>query len=31
MLQPFPDSAVGAVHHAPSDYPGGKESDVLTV
>jgi predicted 3-demethylubiquinone-9 3-methyltransferase (glyoxalase superfamily) len=27
----FPDSAVGAVHHAPSDYPGGKERDVLTV
>jgi predicted 3-demethylubiquinone-9 3-methyltransferase (glyoxalase superfamily) len=27
----FPDSAVGAVQHAPSDYPGGKEGDVLTV
>ena len=27
----FPDSAVGAVHHAPSDYPGGKEGDALTV
>jgi predicted 3-demethylubiquinone-9 3-methyltransferase (glyoxalase superfamily) len=27
----FPDSVVGAVHHAPSDYPGGKEGDVLTV
>jgi predicted 3-demethylubiquinone-9 3-methyltransferase (glyoxalase superfamily) len=27
----FPDSAVGAVLHAPSDYPGGKEGDVLTV
>src|SRR5207342_3501657 len=27
----FPDSAVGAVHHAPSDYPGGKEGDLLTV
>ena len=27
----FPDSAVSAVHHAPSDYPGGKEGDVLTV
>ena len=27
----FPDSAVGAVHHAPSDYPSGKEGDVLTV
>ena len=27
----FPDSAVGAVHRAPSDYPSGKEGDVLTV
>ncbi len=27
----FPDSAVSAVRHAPSDYPGGKEGDVLTV
>jgi predicted 3-demethylubiquinone-9 3-methyltransferase (glyoxalase superfamily) len=27
----FPDSAVSAVHHAPSDYPGGKKGDVLTV
>ena len=27
----FPDSTVGAVHHAPSDYPSGKEGDVLTV
>ena len=27
----FPDSAVLAVHHAPSDYPGGKKGDVLTV
>jgi predicted 3-demethylubiquinone-9 3-methyltransferase (glyoxalase superfamily) len=27
----FPDSAVGAVHHAPGDYPGGKEGGVLTV
>jgi predicted 3-demethylubiquinone-9 3-methyltransferase (glyoxalase superfamily) len=27
----FPDSEVGAVHRAPSDYPGGKERDVLTV
>jgi predicted 3-demethylubiquinone-9 3-methyltransferase (glyoxalase superfamily) len=27
----FPDSAVRAVHHAPSDYPGGKEGNVLTV
>jgi predicted 3-demethylubiquinone-9 3-methyltransferase (glyoxalase superfamily) len=27
----FPDSAVSAVHHAPSDYPSGKKGDVLTV
>lgn len=27
----FPDSAVTAVHHAPGDYPAGKQSDVLTV
>ena len=27
----FPDSAVGAVHHAPGDYPSGKKGDVLTV
>ena len=27
----FPDSDVGAVHHAPSDYPGGKEGDALMV
>jgi len=27
----FPDSAVGGVHRAPSDFPGGKEGDVLTV
>jgi predicted 3-demethylubiquinone-9 3-methyltransferase (glyoxalase superfamily) len=27
----FPDSAVGAVHRAPRDYPAGKEGDVLTV
>jgi 2-polyprenyl-6-hydroxyphenyl methylase/3-demethylubiquinone-9 3-methyltransferase len=27
----FPDSAVGAVHRAPSDYPAGKEGDVITV
>jgi predicted 3-demethylubiquinone-9 3-methyltransferase (glyoxalase superfamily) len=27
----FPDSAVNAVHHAPSDYPSGKAGDVLTV
>jgi predicted 3-demethylubiquinone-9 3-methyltransferase (glyoxalase superfamily) len=27
----FPDSKVTAVHQAPSDYPGGKKGDVLTV
>jgi len=27
----FPDSAVGAIHCAPGDYPSGKEGDVLTV
>src|SRR5438046_1621533 len=27
----FPDSAVGVVHRAPSDYPSGKRGDVLTV
>jgi predicted 3-demethylubiquinone-9 3-methyltransferase (glyoxalase superfamily) len=27
----FPDSSVGAVHRAPSDYPSGKAGDVLTV
>jgi predicted 3-demethylubiquinone-9 3-methyltransferase (glyoxalase superfamily) len=27
----FPDSAITAVHRAPSDYPGGKKDDVLTV
>jgi len=27
----FPDSAVGAVFRAPSDYPAGKAGDVLTV
>ena len=27
----FPDSAVKAVHHAPSDFPSGKKGDVLTV
>ena len=27
----FPDSKVGAVHHAPGDYPSGKKGDVLTV
>ncbi|UGQ49244.1 VOC family protein [Massilia endophytica] len=27
----FPDSKVTAVHKAPSDYPGGKQGQVLTV
>jgi predicted 3-demethylubiquinone-9 3-methyltransferase (glyoxalase superfamily) len=27
----FPDSKVTAVHKAPSDYPGGKQGEVLTV
>ena len=27
----FPDSQVNAVHLAPSDYPSGKQGDVLTV
>ena len=27
----FPDSAVNAVHRAPTDYPSGKAGDVLTV
>ena len=27
----FPDSAVGAIHRAPSDYPSGKAGDVLVV
>src|SRR4051812_44946612 len=27
----FPDSAVTAVHKAPSDFPGGKAGQVLTV
>ena len=27
----FPDSRVDAVHRSPSDYPNGKEGDVLTV
>lgn len=29
--QTFPDSSVGAVHTAPSDFPSGKKGDVLTV
>ena len=27
----FPDSEVTAVHKAPSDFPGGKKGDELTV
>ncbi len=27
----FPNSSVDAVHRAPSDYPAGKQGDVLTV
>lgn len=27
----FPDSAVGEIFHAPSDFPSGKKGDVLTV
>jgi 2-polyprenyl-6-hydroxyphenyl methylase/3-demethylubiquinone-9 3-methyltransferase len=27
----FPNSKVGAIHRAPSDFPDGKEGDVLTV
>ncbi|MDB5237874.1 MAG: hypothetical protein JWM46_144 [Candidatus Kaiserbacteria bacterium] len=27
----FPDSKVGAIQHAPSDFPGGKKGDALTV
>lgn len=27
----FPDSIVKAVHHAPGDFPAGKQGDVLTV
>ncbi|RFC32330.1 MAG: 3-demethylubiquinone-9 3-methyltransferase [Candidatus Nitrotoga sp. SPKER] len=27
----FPDSFIGAVYHAPGDFPSGKERDVLTV
>jgi 2-polyprenyl-6-hydroxyphenyl methylase/3-demethylubiquinone-9 3-methyltransferase len=27
----FPNSSVGAVHRAPSDYPAGKQDDVLVV
>ena len=27
----FPDSAIGGVHRAPADYPGGKEGQALIV
>ncbi len=27
----FPNSSVGAVHHAPADFPSGKKGDVLLV
>ncbi|MGZ6042545.1 MAG: VOC family protein [Asticcacaulis sp.] len=27
----FPDSSVGAIYHAPSDFPSGKEGQVLMV
>jgi predicted 3-demethylubiquinone-9 3-methyltransferase (glyoxalase superfamily) len=27
----FPDSSVGAIFHAPGDYPSGKQGNVLTV
>lgn len=27
----FPDSSVGAMHRAPSDFPSGKKGDLLTV
>ncbi len=29
--QTFPDSSVGAVFHAPGDFPSGRKGDVLTV
>ncbi len=29
--QTFPDTSVAAVHRAPSDFPGGKQGDALTV
>jgi predicted 3-demethylubiquinone-9 3-methyltransferase (glyoxalase superfamily) len=31
LAEIFPNSAVGAIHRAPSDFPSGKEGDVLTV
>ena len=30
-VQTFPNSEMGAVHRAPSDYPSGKKGDVLVV
>ena len=27
----FPDTSVGKIHHAPGDYPDGKQGDVLVV
>jgi predicted 3-demethylubiquinone-9 3-methyltransferase (glyoxalase superfamily) len=27
----FPDTSVGKIHHAPGDYPDGKQGDVLLV
>lgn len=30
-VETFPDSAMGAVHRAPTDYPSGKAGDVITV
>jgi predicted 3-demethylubiquinone-9 3-methyltransferase (glyoxalase superfamily) len=27
----FPESSVGAIHHAPGDYPSGQKGDVLVV
>lgn len=27
----FPDSAIGAIHRAPGDFPSGQQGDVLTV
>src|SRR3546814_9552020 len=29
--EPFPDSAVGAVHRAPGDFSSGTQGDVMTV
>jgi predicted 3-demethylubiquinone-9 3-methyltransferase (glyoxalase superfamily) len=30
-VETFPDSAMGAIHRAPADYPSGRAGDVLTV